>query len=69
MTAEPAFKPADPSRFSTRPPAISVERATRLAQALARDGAQPAEVREILNAYGFDLQPVLKVIEGGRSSG
>ncbi len=67
-TLASGFPPCDPARFSTKGPLrpMTIQRAHRIAQGLASDGASPSEVRRFLNAYGFDARPVLDVIEGGK---
>lgn len=60
-------EPLATGRFSTDRPikAMTIQRARRIARALAKDGAPPSEVRQFLKACGFDLQPVFDVIRGG----
>ncbi len=56
------FEPADPARFNNRS-LLSQAQAERFATVLVGAfGCEVSEARAVLQSFGFDLQPVLKVV-------
>lgn len=64
-TSDIPFVPADPARFNNRD-LMTAKQAEDLARCLATSGKSPGYVREALNAFGWDLEPVFDVIDGGK---